>query len=270
MASPHGASPVSASADFTCAGVHVGMALEQQRRRPGDMRRGHARSAEGRPRALRRGTDERTPRPAPLTSGLKRNEIGVGPLDGEARDRRGARALVATAATVIALAAMPGEPTEPRPKSSKSLPAAIDGDDAGVGRRVDRLHDEVPGRLDLRLAEREVDHVHPVRDGRLDRRRRSRASSRPGRRRRRSGSSAPCSCRGTRGGRLQRGAAARERSFRCRPRCPATWVPCDGVTRVERLRGVRPAGARRRERSRDDHLRRREGRLPLREARRHG
>ena len=36
------------------------------------------------------------------------------------------------------------------------------------GRAVDRLDDDVAARLDLGLAEREVDHVHPVGHGGLD------------------------------------------------------------------------------------------------------
>ena len=41
-------------------------------------------------------------------------------------------------------------------------------DDSRLGRRVDRVDDEVTRRRDLRLAEREVDHVHAVGDRRLD------------------------------------------------------------------------------------------------------
>ncbi len=75
-------------------------------------------------------------------------------------------------------------------------------------RRVDRRDHEVALRRDLRLAEREVDHVHPVCHRCLDRRRDLRPSSRRGRSRA-SGSSAPCSCRETRRARRRRGRARR-------------------------------------------------------------
>ena len=69
---------------------------------------------------------------------------------------------------MIALAALPGEPTEPSPKSSKSFPAAMTGTTPASAARVERRGDDVARRLDLRLAEREVDHVHAVGDGGLD------------------------------------------------------------------------------------------------------
>ncbi len=63
---------------------------------------------------------------------------------------------------------MPGEPAEPSPKSSRSFPAAITGHDAGGGDVVNRLDERVVGRVDLRPAAREVDHVHAVADGGLE------------------------------------------------------------------------------------------------------
>ena len=104
--------------------------------------------------------------PGAVTSGFSSSESGVGPAGREARDpvrvrRRGHGDRAG---------AFAGEPTEPKPKSPKSFPAATTGTTPGRGGALERADDEVAGRLDLRLAEREVDHVHPVRDRRLDRR----------------------------------------------------------------------------------------------------
>ena len=91
-----------------------------------------------------------------------------------------------------------------------------DRDHAGRRGGVDRLHDEVARRVDLGLAERQVDHVHPVGDGRLDRggdlgavpvEAEARASA----------PSAPCSCRCTRSARRRR-SCCRSRSRRSRRR----------------------------------------------------
>ena len=68
----------------------------------------------------------------------------------------------------MASGALPGEPTEPRPKPVEVVAGRDRGHDARRGRAVDRLDDDVAARLDLGLAEREVDHVHPVGDGGLD------------------------------------------------------------------------------------------------------
>ena len=100
---------------------------------------------------------------------------------------------------MIAAGALPGEPIEPVPAGVEVVAGRDDRDDAGARGVVDRLDDDVARRLDLGLAEREVDHVHPVRDRLVDRlgdlRRvavepEARASAR----------SAPCSCRGMRVG----------------------------------------------------------------------
>ena len=92
-------------------------------------------------------------------------ESGVGPID---EKPRGAPVRSEWPSGVFdgdrLRAAAPGEPTEPPPSST--LPGcrrASDPDDPGVGGGVHR-----PGVTmsrvgsDLRLAEREVDHVHPV------------------------------------------------------------------------------------------------------------
>ena len=79
-----------------------------------------------------------------------------------------------TEATLIAEAALAGDPTEPSWKRPYSLPAAATVGDARGGCALDRERDEVARRLDLGLAEREVDHVHPVGDRGLDRLPRSR------------------------------------------------------------------------------------------------
>ena len=57
--------------------------------------------------------------PGALTSGFRRSDNGVGPLDeNEATMSSAPPRVVETAATVIASGAEPGEPTEPRPKSA--------------------------------------------------------------------------------------------------------------------------------------------------------
>ena len=84
------------------------------------------------------------------------------------------------------------------------VPRRHDRHDPGRRGSVERARDDVARRLDLRLAEREVDHVHAVRRQRPRSRRRSPARCRRGRRSRRSGRSAPCSCRCRPGARCRR------------------------------------------------------------------
>ena len=75
-----------------------------------------------------------------------------------------------TAATEIASGAVPGEPTRCRaPNSSRSFPAEITGTTPGRDDVPDRLDQRVVGRLGLRAAAGEVDHVHAVGDRRLER-----------------------------------------------------------------------------------------------------
>ena len=101
----------------------LGVALEQQRDRTGDVRRRHARPRRRAPAARvrqRESTD-----PGATTSGLSRSETGVGPADEKPAITGAAPDEVAP--TVIASAELPGEASEPRPKSPKSLPAATTG-----------------------------------------------------------------------------------------------------------------------------------------------
>src|SRR3954471_6038106 len=69
------------------------------------------------------GRDERMFTPGAATSGFICNETGVGPAD----EKAAMTLREETAATVIASGALPGDETEPKPKSLKSLPAAITG-----------------------------------------------------------------------------------------------------------------------------------------------
>ena len=113
----------------------------------------------------RGGTDERMSTPGAETSGLIGSEIG---RRAAAREATAICSCLLTAAAVIALAALPGDETVPSPKLVVVVPGGDHGHDAGVGCGVDRGDDEVAARLDLGLAEREVDHVHAVADGGLD------------------------------------------------------------------------------------------------------
>ncbi len=106
--------------------------------------------------------------PGATTSGFSRSEIGVGPaeenpaIDGEAPD--------VAAPTVIAVRGASRGAERPASEVVEVVPGGHHGHDARGGRRVERERDEVARRLDLGLAEREVDHVHAVGDGGLDRR----------------------------------------------------------------------------------------------------
>ncbi len=180
------------------------VALLEQRGGAGDVRRRHARAA-----PVVRG---------PLVARERREDVDAGrgdvrlhlerdgrrPARGEVRDlvRRPVSPSV-EAATVIAF----GRGARRSDRAAAGVGVVVAGRDHGhdsrVGRVVDRLHDDVARRLDLRLAEREVDHVHAVLHGLLDAGGDLRASCRRARTAR-SGSSAPCSCRGTRSARSRR------------------------------------------------------------------
>ena len=151
------------------------------------------------------------------------------------------------------------------------VPGSDDGDDTGCGRAVERERDRIARRFRLRLADREVDDVHPVGDSRLDRCNDLGCVpvlADPAIRRNRVGTVVPDvgAWRDTRDERTTRG---RSVSVACGDSGDMRAVRGARRLRVERdaLGGRRrPRG---RERARDDHLRRRERRLTLREARRH-
>ena len=257
-------SPVCSSADLICAHRPGRVALLEQRRGAGDVRRRHARAARAaRTCPARRQRREDRRRPAPLTSGFIRSETGVGPAEEKSaivvvRGDRGDGDRVGRAA-------------RRRDRAVAEVAEVVAGrdhrHDARRGGRVDRLHDEVARRLDLGLAEREVDHVHAVGDRRLDRRGDLGAVSvEP--EVRASGSSAPCSCRGRRSARRPRSACRRRscrgRRRRCLRRASRGTIAV-GSNGVFAYFQVGDGG---RERALHDHLRRRVLRLALREARR--
>ena len=115
--------PVRTSADLTCAGVQSGWRWSRRAAAPATcgvamlvpLNEAHVPSAGG--------TEEVMSTPGADTSGFIPSEIGVGPL----LEKEAIASCFVTAAAVIAFAALPGEETLPRPKSSKSLPAAITG-----------------------------------------------------------------------------------------------------------------------------------------------
>ena len=138
-------------------------------------------------------------------------------------------------------------------------------DDAGRGGAVDGANDEVAARWDLRLADREVDHVHAVLHGSFDRCGDLGRVPRPGRRWTRSGLSGRGSCRGRPAARRRRASRARRRgsaSRGCRPRCRRRGRVVRFVRVVWQLRVTGPR--RGEERPGDDHLCGREGDLALR------
>ena len=116
------------------------------------------------------GTDERIETPGALMSGFSRSESGVGPA--ELKSARVAARLpsgLVTAATVIACVGRAGRDQRAAAELVEVVPGRDDRDDAGRGGGVERERDEVARRLDLGLADREVDHVHAVGDRGLDR-----------------------------------------------------------------------------------------------------
>ena len=143
----------------------VRMERSQQGGGAGDVRRRHARPRE-QARTRRPAAPRERRRPERADVRLQRE-----PERGRAAGARTRHDDVVgdAAATVIARSEVPGEPTEPRPSTSIVVAGRDDRDDAGGGRVVERVRDGVARRLDLRLAEGEVDHVHAVGDGRLDR-----------------------------------------------------------------------------------------------------
>ena len=116
------------------------------------------------------GTEERTSTPGAATSGFRRWDIVVGPTDEKSAWVPFAGApVISTAPTVIALREFAGDEMEPAPRSLKSFPAATTGTTPAVGRSIERERDDVSARLDLGLADREVEDVHPVPHRGLDR-----------------------------------------------------------------------------------------------------
>ena len=117
---------MSASADFTCAGVQVGCFWSSSATPPDTC--GAAMLVPESVAYSPRGAAERIPDPGAETSGFSCSESGVGPLEENDEITSSAPPRdVVTAPTVIALGVAPGEPTDPRPNSSKSLPAETTG-----------------------------------------------------------------------------------------------------------------------------------------------
>ena len=262
-ASMYAGSPVCISADLTCATVHVGCRCLRSAAAPATCGEAMLVPLNAAQVPSRAGTDETTLTPGAVTSGLSWSEYGVGPIDEKPARMSGAWPRpVVDAAAVIASGALPGEPTEPLPAASPSLPAAMHGIDARERRAVDRLDDDVARRLDLGLAEREVDHVHAVRDRLLDRLRDlRRVAVEPEARRRDRQRLVVADVRGGRDARTAIGWPANDVAVRAVvARGDAGDVRAVlAVLRIEREVRVLPLRRRRRERARDDHLRRREG-----------
>ena len=167
---------VVTSADFTCATVQLGWRCRSSAAAPATC--GAAMlvpELPSKPPGHRR-EDARRPAPRRPASGAARA--------GSARRRRSeaSRGTLSsvTAATVIASAALPGDVSEPVAEVVVVVARGHHGHDAGGGGGVERERDDVARRLDLRLAEREVDHVHPVARRPPRSRRRARARCRPG------------------------------------------------------------------------------------------
>ena len=207
------------------------------------------------------GRDDVIATPGAATSGLSWSDTGVGPPE----EKSAIVPASVVAATVIAERRI-------RRRADRAVAVLVElvvgrdhRHDAGRCRRVDRRDHEVALRRDLRLAERQVDHVHPVRHRCLDRRRDLRrvpVEPEPGRRDRQ---------------RLVVPEESVGRDTREEERAVLGVVVARGdpgdVRRVERpvLRRVegrsreRVRGRARREHALHDHLRRRLRRQPLRE-----
>ena len=109
-------SPVSASADFTCAGVQDGCRWMSSATAPATC--GAAMLVPDSVVYWAPGAAERTLTPGALTSGFSCSESGVGPLEeNEAMTSAGPMRDEVTAPTVIASRVEPGEESEPRPNS---------------------------------------------------------------------------------------------------------------------------------------------------------
>ena len=110
-------SPVSASADFTCAGVQVGCRCSSSATAPATC--GAAMLVPDSVVYWAPGAAERTFTPGALTSGFSCSESGVGPLDeNHATTPAGPSRVDVTAPTVIASRVEPGDESEPRPNSA--------------------------------------------------------------------------------------------------------------------------------------------------------
>ena len=254
------ASPVRTSADLTCATVQVGWRCLSSAAAPATCGDAMLVPLNAGPRPSRAGTDERTSTPGAATSGFSCSEIGVGPpeekLDdpavdfarGRDRDRLRRRRR----------ASRPSRARSCRSRCRRRSPGTTPASSGAV----DRRDDDVAARLDLGLAEREVDHVHPVGDGGLDAGRRSPgelpSSPTPGGRDRQHLVVAEVRLRRDAGDAAA--AAGRGRSV------VAGGDPGDvgrvlGLLGVERLVAFRQLRRRGRERARDDHLLGRERRV---------
>ena len=120
-------SPVSASADLTCAGVQVGWRCRSSAAAPATC--GAAMLVpDSVAQAPGGGRLDRDAGRADVR--LEPEESGVGPLEEkDATTSSGPLRVVETAPTVIASGAEAGEPTEPRPKSVEVVPGRDDRDD---------------------------------------------------------------------------------------------------------------------------------------------
>ena len=167
-----------ASPSAACRGCCSGRSAEPQRcDSTGLPSRAHERSR--RRRAAGRALDQ-----APGSFAPPALWSGTAPSDGGPPTTPSAGAKTCefdVAATEIASGAVPGEPAVPRPKSSRSLPAAITGTTPASAMLRTALVHRVVRRVGLRAAAREVDHVHAVGDRRLERAARSPACSPGGR-----------------------------------------------------------------------------------------
>ena len=254
------------SADLIWLTRPVRVPLAQERCGARHVRRGHARAVELTPAAVagRHGGEDRDPGGGHVR--LQAQGVGRRARGREARDR----ALLRRRCRRDRLRRRPGRIDRAEPERVEVVARRDHRDDAVVRRAVDRLDDDVACRRDLRLAEREVDHVHPVFDCGLDPgddlRRVAVEPELPGRDRQHP---VVAQVRGRSDSRDAHGASGPWR----RGAVVAGRDPCDvrAVLRLDGIEGqlaVAVLQSRRRERAGDDHLRGRVRRVPLREARR--
>ena len=215
------------------------------------------------------GTDESTSTPGAATSGLSLNEIVVGPDGRElgVRSRRRAAGDLHGADRDRSFRV-----GRRRDGARAEIVVVVSGGDhrhyAGCGCGIERSCHDVAAGLDLRLAAREVDHVHPVRDGGLDGghdRGRVRVGAQPGARL--DEHLVVPEVRTWRDARDP--SASSRRSVGVPRRDPRDVRAVAGVVVRERDARARGSRALRREDPCDDHLRGREPLLALRKARRH-